>query len=108
MDSHETNCEANEVAKLRRLQELQQENENLRKALEEAGMMLDESIGMRKRAEARLADADEKCQALAAELETAKESERWIRREHDLLAAQMEIVHLIFGGRQGGGCGGCH
>ena len=92
------NCETIETQQLRRMQELQQEKERLSEQL----------AGMKAAADRRMvtiADLEEKCQALAAALEAAKEGERWLRREYDLLAAQMEIVQLIFGGNKCGGCG---
>ena len=95
------NCEYIEMQQLHRMQELQQENERLSEQLADMKAVADRRM-------VAIADLEEKCQALSAELEAAKESERWIRREYEMLGAQMEIVHLIFGGRRGGGCGGCH
>ena len=92
------NCETIETQQLRRMQELQQEKERLSEQL--AGMK-----AVADRRMVTIADLEEKCQALAAALEAAKEGERWLRREYDLLAAQMEIVQLIFGGNKCGGCG---
>lgn len=94
-------CENIEMQYLRRMQELQHENERLVAQLEEIKAAADRRMFS-------IAEMEEKCRELSAKLNTANESERWIRREYETLAAQMEIVHLIFGGRQGGGCGGCH
>lgn len=90
-----------EMQQLRRMQELQQENERLSEQLADMKAVADRRM-------VTIADLEEKCQELAAELDLTKRSEDWIHKEYDMLAAQMEIVHLIFGGRQGGGCGGCH
>lgn len=70
--------------------------------------ILDESTAMRKRAEARLADLEEKCQELSEDLEEERGEVRILEMELAAATAQLDIVHLIFGGRQGGGCGGCH
>lgn len=91
-------CEPIEMQQLRRMQELQQENEDLRAQLE-GGESLIKSLDF------KVAELEKKYRSLAAELEVANESERWHRREYDLLAAQMEIVQLIFGGNKCGGCG---
>ena len=96
-----SDCEDIEMQQLRRMQELHQENERLSEQLADVKAAADHRL-------LTIAELEEKCQALAAELEATKENERWLRRNHGMLAAQMEIVHLIFGGRQGGGCGGCH
>lgn len=96
-----SDCENFNMQQLRRMQELQQKNEELAAQLAAHKEMLDRRL-------VSLAELEEKCQALSAELEATKKSERWIRRECEMLAAQMKIVHLIFGARQGGGCGGCH
>lgn len=94
-------CENIEMQQIRRLQELQQENERLSAIL----TSYEEKLNHRRHA---LAELEEKCQELSAELEATREGERWVRREYELLGAQMEIVKLIFGGRKGGGCGGCY
>ena len=91
-------CENTEMEQIRRMQELQQENERLSEQLADIKTVADRRM-------VDIADLEEKCQALAAELETTKESERWVRREYEMLAAQMEIVHLIFGSNKCGGCG---
>ena len=94
-------CEEIPVPEMSLLQSVQQENEELRAQLEKSEFS-------RKSLNLQMAELEEKCQELSAELAATKESERWLRREHGMLAAQMEIVCLIFGGRHGGGCGGCH
>ena len=94
-------CENYEIKHLRRMQELQHENESLAALLKEMEAAADRSMS-------HIVELKERCQALSAELDATKENERWLRREFETLAAQMEIVHLIFGARQGGGCGGCH
>ena len=92
------NCENIKMQQLRRMQELLQEYERLSKQLADVKAAADRRM-------VTIADLEEKCQALAAELEAAKKSElRW-RRECDTLEAQMEIVQLIFGGNKCGGCG---
>ena len=78
--------------------DMMSENQRLRE-------MLDEAITMRKRAEARLADLEEKCQELAAENENLKYRLSCCQDEEMVLQAQMEVVHLIFGGNKCGGCG---
>lgn len=92
------NCENIEMQQLRRMQELQLEIEVLQEQLENSEFV-------RKSLDLHVADLEEKCQALAAELDLTKKSEDWIHKEYDVLAAQMEIVHLIFGGNKCGGCG---
>lgn len=94
-------CESFDVQQLRRMQELQHKNEELVAQLTAHKEILDRWL-------VALADLEEKCQALSTELEAAKESERWIRREYEMLGAQMDVVHLIFGGNRGRDCCGCH
>lgn len=80
------------------LQSVQQENEELRAQLEKSEFV-------RKTLNLQVAELEEKCQDLSERLAASEKSERWIRREYDMLAAQMEIVQLIFGGNKCGGCG---
>lgn len=96
-----SDCEDIEMQQLRRMQELQQENERLSEQLADVKAAADHRL-------LTIAELEEKCQELSAELAATKESELWLHKEYDILIAQLEIVHLIFGGRQGGGCGGCH
>lgn len=96
------NCENLDMQQLRCLQELQQKNDELVAQLAAHKEMLGRRL-------AALADLEEKCQSLTAELAATKESERWLRREYERLAAQMEIINLVFGGtRDGRNCCGCH
>lgn len=80
------------------LQSVQQENEELCAQLEKSEFV-------RKTLNLQEAELEEKRQDLSEKLAAAEHSERWLRREYDLLAAQMEIVQLIFGGNKCGGCG---
>lgn len=80
------------------LQSVQQENEELRAQLEKSEFV-------RKTLNLQVADLEEKCQELSERMEAAENAERWLRREYDTLAAQVEIVWLIFGGNKCGGCG---
>lgn len=93
-----SDCKKIPMPEVTLLQSVQQENEELRAQLEKSEFLRG-SLNL------QVAELEEKCQALAAELETTKESERWVRREYEMLTAQMEIVHLIFGSNKCGGCG---
>ena len=86
------------VPEMSLLQSVQLENEVLQEQLADVKAAAD-------RRTLTIAELEEKCQELSAELAATKESERWLRREHEMLAAQMEIVRLIFGGNKCGGCG---
>ena len=94
-------CENFDMQQLRRMQELQQMNDELVAQLAAHREMLDHRL-------VALADLEKKCQALAAENENLKYRLSCCQDEKMVLQAQMEVVYRIFPGRQGGGCGGCH
>lgn len=80
----------------------QRENEELRAEIDKLRRSLDAR-------ELKVAVLEGSNKELSVELDRARESERWIRHEYEMLGAQMEVVYMIFGGRKdGGGCCGCH
>lgn len=97
-----SDCENFNMQQLRRMQELQQKNEELAAQLAAHKEMLDRRL-------VSLAELEEKCQSLFDENETLKYKIACCQDENMVLQAQVSMVNLIFGcGRQGGECGGCH